>query len=74
MAVMANNLLSDIEHFLAETGMTEATFCRATGNGRLFERLRTVGKRGKAGRLWPETEMQIRAFMLAERQRRQVAA
>lgn len=71
---MSNTLLSDIEKFLAETGMSEASFCRATGNGRLFERLRSIGKRGKAGRLWPETEMQVRAFMMAERQRRTVAA
>lgn len=71
---MSNTLLSDIELFLSETGMTEASFCRATGNGRLFERLRSVGKRGKAGRLWPETEMQVRAFMISERQKRAVAA
>lgn len=69
-----STLLSDIEQFLRETGMTEASFCRATGNGRLFQRLRSVGKRGKPGRLWPETEMQIRAFMMAERQKRAVAA
>lgn len=69
-----STLLSDIEAFLNETGMTEASFCRATGNGRLFERLRTVGKRGKAGRLWPETERQIRDFMAIERAKRRVAA
>jgi hypothetical protein len=68
-----NTLLSDIEQFLKETGMTEASFCRATGNGRLFQRLRSVGKRGKPGRLWPETEMQIRAFMMAERHKRVAA-
>lgn len=68
-------LLTDIETFLAETGMSEASFCRAVGNGRLFERLRSIGKRGKAGRLWPENEMAVRAFMMAERaKRRDVAA
>jgi len=71
---MNNTLLSDIEKFLAETGMTEATFCRAVDNGRLFQRLRSIGKRGKPGRVWPETEMQVRAFMMAERKRRMVAA
>lgn len=74
IAPMDNRLLSDIEAFLAETGMTEHAFGRAIGNGRLFERLRSIGKRGKSGRVWPETEVQVRAFMMAERQRRQVAA
>lgn len=64
---MTNTLLSEIEAFLHETGMSEAQFCRAVGNGRLFERLRQIGKRGKPGRLWPETEAQVRGFMIAER-------
>lgn len=69
-----STLLQDIESFLAETGMSEASFCRAVGNGRLFVRLRSVGKRGKPGRLWPETEVDVRAYMMSERQRRMVAA
>lgn len=69
-----STLLSDIEEFLRETGMSEASFSRAVGNGRLFERLRSIGKRGKPGRLWPENEMAVRAFMMAERGKRQVAA
>jgi hypothetical protein len=71
---MATPLLTEIEAFLKETGMSEAQFCRAIGNGRLFERLRTVGTRGKPGRVWPETEAQVRGFMIAERQKRRVAA
>lgn len=71
---MHDDLLTEIDHFLAETGMSEAAFCRAVGNGRLFERLRRVGKRGKRGRLWPENEMSIRAFMLSERQKRREVA
>lgn len=67
-------LLNEIENFLAETGMTEASFCRAVGNGRLFERLRSIGKRGKPGRLWPESEMAVRAYMLAERGKRRRSA
>lgn len=67
-------LLSDIEEFLNETGMTEAQFCRAVGNGRLFDRLRRIGKRGKPGRLWPETEAEVRGFMIAERAKRRQAA
>ena len=67
-------LLSDIEEFLNETGMTEAQFCRAVGNGRLFDRLRQSGKRGKPGRLWPETEAEVRGFMIAERAKRRQAA
>ena len=65
----STTLLSEIETFLAETGMSEAQFCRAVGNGRLFDRLRSVGKRGKPGRLWPETEAQVRAVMIAERRK-----
>jgi len=68
-----NTLLSDIEGFLAETGMSEATFCRLAGNGRLMDRLRHVGKRGKPGRLWPETERQIRDLMAVERAKRVAA-
>jgi hypothetical protein len=67
---MSGSLLSDIDAFLAETGMSEASFQRAVGNGRLFERLRSVGKRGKPGRVWPENEMAIRAFMMSERKKR----
>lgn len=69
-----STLLSDIETFLRDTGMTEATFCRAVGNGRLMERLRHVGKRGRLGRIWPDSERQVRDFMAIERAKRQVAA
>lgn len=53
--------------------MSEATFCRAVGNGRLMTRLRAgrTPKKGKPVRLWPETEMQVRAFMMAERRKRE---
>lgn len=71
---MHGDLISEIDKFLAETGMSEAAFCRAVGNGRLFERLRNIGKRGKPGRLWPENEMTIRAYMLAERSKRREVA
>ena len=74
MPPMRTNLLSDIEQFLAETGMSEATFCRMVDNGRLFERLRSVGKRGRPGRVWPETEAEIRAFMIAFRMRQKEVA
>jgi len=68
------NLLKDIEAFLAETGMSEPNFCRSVGNGRLFERLRGVGVRGKSGRVWPETEAEIRAFMIAHRRMEKASA
>lgn len=71
---MRTNLLSDIEAFLAETSMSEATFCRMVDNGRLFERLRAVGKRGRPGRVWPETEAEIRAFMIAYKMRQREVA
>lgn len=71
---MHENLITEIDRFLGETGMSEAAFCRAIGNGRLFQRLRRIGKRGKPGRVWPENEMTIRAFMLAERAKRREVA
>jgi hypothetical protein len=62
---MTQNLLSEIREFLSETGMSAYRFgYRAVKNGRLVERL-------EAGRrIWPETEIEARAFMRAERQRR----
>lgn len=76
LAAMHNTLLNDIEAFLAETGITDATFGRAIRNGKLLERLRNGATpiKGKPVRVWPETEVQIRAFMMAERQKRAVAA
>lgn len=62
---MTQKLLTDIREFLAETGMSAYRFgYRAVKNGRLVERL-------EAGRrVWPETEVEARAFIRAERQRR----
>lgn len=73
---MRTNLLSDIDVFLGETGMGEYRFgLLAVRNGRLVERLRAgTTPKGRPVRIWPETEMQIRAFMMAERQKRGVAA
>jgi hypothetical protein len=68
---MQTPLLKDITEFLAETGMGEFRFgLLAVSNGRLIEQLRKTRKNGQPGRVWPETETKIRAFMLAERQRR----
>jgi hypothetical protein len=74
---MTDTLLSDIEQFLAETGMGEYRFgLKAARNGRLLERLRqgTTPERGKPVWIRPETERQIRDFMAAERARREMAA
>lgn len=69
---MNTSLLSDIENFLAETGMSPYRFgFESVKNGRLVERLRegrTPG--GKPARVWPETEMQIRAYMRAHQSTR----
>jgi hypothetical protein len=67
---MGNDLLAEIEAFLSETGMSEQTFGRkAANNGRLVERLRQVRteKRKRPVRVWPETEINIRAFMKSAR-------
>jgi len=62
---MKSKLLSDIEDFLRETGMAEGYFgWKAAKNWRLMERL-NAGRR-----VWPETESEVRAFMISERRRR----
>lgn len=58
MANPKSSLLSEIEAFLAETGMGESYFGkRAVGNSELVSRLR------KNGRVWPETAERARDFM-----------
>jgi len=62
---MNTNLLSEIEHFIADTGMSAYSFgYKAARNGRLVERLRA------GGRVWPETEVEVRTFMHSERSTR----
>lgn len=52
-------LLSEIETFLARTGMTPTAFGRAALNdGMLIPNLKKKGRR-----LWPETEAKVRDFM-----------
>lgn len=59
------SLLAEIEAFLSDTGMGVSYFGkRAAGNSEVVARLRN------GGRIWPETEQRIRAFIAAERQRR----
>lgn len=73
---MNETLLTEIDHFLNETGMAAYRFgFLAVKNGRLVERLRAgVTPHGKTVRLWPETVKQIRAFIRSERAKRQRAA
>ena len=58
---MANApLLSEIKNYLALTGMSPTYFGRrSVNNCRLVERL----EGGK--RVWPDTELRVRAYMLA---------
>lgn len=59
---MHKELLSEIDRFLAAEGIGEHRFgILAAKNGRLVERLRS------GGRIWPETEEQIRSFMAERR-------
>lgn len=59
---MNTKLLSEIEQFMAETGMGAYSFgFEAVKNGRLVERLRS------GRRIWPETQSAVRAFMRTER-------
>lgn len=62
--MMSKKLLQEIEAFLAETRTGTFRFgIKATKNGRLVERLRS------GGRVWPETEIEIRTFMRMEREK-----
>jgi len=55
---MNADLLSEIDSFLAAENIGEHRFgILAANNGRLVERLRS------GGRVWPETEKQVRDFM-----------
>lgn len=59
---MTNDLLSDIEKFMALEKIGEHRFgILAAKNGRLVERLRS------GGRIWPETAEQVKEFMAAQR-------
>lgn len=62
---MKHDLLTEIDDFIAETGLSEyrAGIVLAK-NGRLVPRLRS------SGRVWPETEVRVRAALAAERSRR----
>lgn len=60
MAFMNERLLSEIDRFLASSGMGQYRFgLLSVRNGRLVDRLRG------GGRVWPETEAQVRAFIIA---------
>ncbi len=72
---MRTSLLTDIEAFLAATGMGDYRFgMLAAKNGRLMERLRAgETPKGKPVLLRPETERQVRDFMRANRPKRVAA-
>ena len=62
---MHQSLLSQIDEFLAETGMSAYRFgIRAAKNGRLVERLKDQR------RIWPDTEAKVRSFIRSERAKR----
>lgn len=55
---MSTKLLSEIEVFQAETGVDDYRIgFNSVKNGRLVERLRA------GGRVWPETEKAVRAYL-----------
>ena len=62
MRTEPQSLLSEIDAFLAETGMGASYFGKAaTGNSELVARLRS------GGRVWPETIERARSFMAERR-------
>jgi hypothetical protein len=64
---MSVQLIVEIDAFLAESRIGEHRFgYLAAKNGRLVERLRS------GGRVWPETEERVRAFMEQRRNSRTV--
>lgn len=53
-----SSLSADVDAFLELTGMSASYFSKlAAGNGELVNRLRS------GGRVWPETEVKVRAFI-----------
>lgn len=63
MSNYSNSLLTEIEVFLSETRMSASYFGKlASGNSELVKRLRD------GRRIWPETDVKIRAFIMAKRQ------
>lgn len=69
----SEHLLREIDQFKAELaakGKTVSDYYlgyQATGNGRVIARIREAVAEGKPARIWHETEMAIRAYMLAVR-------
>ena len=62
---MANELLSELETLMVETGLSaHRVGILCASNGRLIDRLRD------GGRVWPETEREVRAAIARERERR----
>ena len=62
---MAQELLNELEALMSETGLSAhrvGIIC--ANNGRLVDRLRD------GGRVWPETEQEVRAAIARERARR----
>lgn len=69
MTTMQNTFATEVEAFLAETGMHPYRFgILAAKNGRLVERLRT------GGRFLSDTEASVRKFMNEQRERQAGAA
>lgn len=59
MNIMHPTLLSEIDKFLEESGLSETYFGKqAAGNSEVVSRLRA------GGRVWPETEAKLRSFIL----------
>jgi hypothetical protein len=69
LGVMESDLLTQIEAFLSESEMGASYFGKAScGNSEVVERLRS------GRRVWPETEIKIRAFILSRRSDQRGAA
>lgn len=63
MGLMQTDLLTTIQAFLAETGMGPSYFGKVScGNSEVVSRLE------RGGRIWPDTEAKIRAFMASAKQ------
>lgn len=68
MSQERTDILSDIEEFLSETNMGASYFGKASmGSSELVKRLR------KGGRMWPENEAKVRAFMELRRSHERTA-
>lgn len=60
---MSKALLELIDEYLAETGLSGHRFSKLVKHSMLHQRLQ------EGGRVWPETDMKVRAYIMRQREK-----